>query len=245
MIPFRSSYAHGQVIEAGGHAVRLAVNPRARRVSLRLDRAKGEIVATAPTVRKLSEAVAFAKERSDWIGGLLARQPERTPLEPGLVFDLFGQPCRLEAGEGRARLLWARDGEPARIVAPDDAAFSVRALRLVKREAERVLTERTAYYCGLIEQSAPKVTIVDPRGRWGSCKQAIGSAPASIRYSWRLALAPLEVADYVAAHEVAHLIEANHGPRFWALVHDLVGDHRPHRDWLKAHGAELQAFGRG
>ena len=61
---------------------------------------------------------------------------------------------------------------------------------------------------------------------------------------WRLALAPFAVADYVVAHECAHLIEANHGPRFWAHVHRLVGDHRPHRDWLRAHGQTLHAFGR-
>ena len=68
--------------------------------------------------------------------------------------------------------------------------------------------------------------------------------PASIRYSWRLALAPFAVADYVAAHECAHLIEANHGPRFWALVDRLFGDPAPHRGWLRAHGTELHAFGR-
>jgi hypothetical protein len=67
---------------------------------------------------------------------------------------------------------------------------------------------------------------------------------ASIRYSWRLALAPFEVADYVAAHECAHLLELNHGPRFWAHVRALVGEAKPHRAWLRAEGARLHAFGR-
>jgi hypothetical protein len=52
------------------------------------------------------------------------------------------------------------------------------------------------------------------------------------------------VADYVVAHECAHLIEPNHGPRFWALVRGLIGDEKPHRAWLRAHGAGLHAFGR-
>ncbi|HEU5321449.1 MAG TPA: YgjP-like metallopeptidase domain-containing protein, partial [Methylomirabilota bacterium] len=65
-----------------------------------------------------------------------------------------------------------------------------------------------------------------------------------IRYSWRLALAPFAVADYVAAHECAHLLELNHGPRFWAHVRNLVGDERRHRAWLRAEGARLHAFGR-
>jgi predicted metal-dependent hydrolase len=56
-------------------------------------------------------------------------------------------------------------------------------------------------------------------------------------------LAPPAVADYLVAHECAHLIEANHGPRFWALVHELFGDHAPHRGWLKREGASLHAIG--
>ena len=64
-----------------------------------------------------------------------------------------------------------------------------------------------------------------------------------IRYSWRLILAPFAVMDYVAAHECAHLVEANHSARYWAVLHGLVGDERPHRAWLRAHGAGLHAFG--
>lgn len=239
MIPFLApAFRHGDVIEAAGQRVRLAVNARARRISLRLDRTSGEVIAVAPSARRLSEAVAFARERSGWIAQRVAELPGRTPLEPGLSFYLFGEPVVLEAGAGRARLTGGR------LISPADAAFDVRALGVIKREALRVLTERTAHYCDRLEQPLPKVAVADPRGRWGSCKQASPRAPASIRYSWRLALAPMAVADYVAAHECAHLIEANHGPRFWALVRDLAGDHKPHRDWLKAHSSRLHAFGR-
>lgn len=239
MIPFRKpAYVHGEVVEAAGQAVRLAVNPRASRVSLRLDRTSGQVIATAPSARKLPEAVAFARERAGWIAARVAEQPDRTPLAPGLAFTLFGAPVVLEAAPGRARLI---DG---RLTSADDAAFGVRALRIVKGEALRVLTERTAHYCEVLGQPTPKVAVGDPRGRWGSCKQASMREPAVIRYSWRLALAPFAVADYVVAHECAHLVEANHGPRFWGLVKDLVGDHRPHRDWLKHESGRLHAFGR-
>lgn len=242
MIPFRTSYSHGQVIETAGQRVRLNVNPRSRRVSLRLDRTSGEVIATAPTVRKLSEAVAFARERSGWIAARVAELPARTALEPGLIFDLFGDPVVLETGAGRAQLIY---GPPHRLISADDAAFGVRVLRIVKRESLKVLTERTAWHCERIGQPMPQVAIADPRGRWGSCKPATPREAASIRYSWRLALAPFEVADYVVAHEVAHLIEANHGPRFWKLVRELVGDPKPHRDWLKRESSKLHAFGRG
>lgn len=242
MIPFRApAYRHGEVIEAAGCRLRLSVNPRARRVSLRLDRTSGEVIATAPSARRLSEAVAFAKERAGWIAERVAELPERTPLEPGLIFDLFGDPVVLEAAPGRAKLI---PGPPHRLLSADDAAFAVRVLRIVKAEALKTLTERTAHYAEQLDQPAPKVAIGDPRGRWGSCKPATPREGASIRYSWRLALAPFEVADYVVAHEVAHLIEANHGPRFWALVRQLYGDHRRPRDWLKRESGRLHAFGR-
>ena len=61
-------------------------------------------------------------------------------------------------------------------------------------------------------------------------------------FSWRLAMAPPEVLDYVAAHEVAHLAHMDHSPRFWAQVEALMPDHAPHRRWLRQHGADLQAW---
>lgn len=222
--------------------MRLRVNPRARRVSIRVDRTNGEVVATAPTARKLPEAVAFVGERSHWIAQRMAELPSRQALEPGLAFTLFGDPVVLEAAPGRARLA---PGEPMRLLSADDAAFAVRALRIIKREALEGLSARTAHYCERLGHPIPKVAVADPRGRWGSCRPAHRGEPASIRYSWRLALAPFEVADYVVAHECAHLIEANHGPRFWALVQELVGDSRRHRDWLRRESARLHAFGRG
>lgn len=61
-------------------------------------------------------------------------------------------------------------------------------------------------------------------------------------YSWRLMMAPPEIADYVAAHEVAHLVEMNHSPAFWGVVRGLMADYAPRRDWLRRHGPGLQAW---
>lgn len=240
----RPSFSHGERIEADGQPVRLAVNARARRISLRVDRVKREAIAIAPSVRRLGEAVAFARERADWIATQLADLPMATPLRPGTEILIFGQTVRLTAAPGRARFIPASGEFDAVIATPDDAAFGDRVLRLIKAEARRWLTERTAVHSAALGQPLPTIAITDTRGRWGSCRPASIRGPAAIRYSWRLALAPAEVADYVAAHECAHLIEANHGPRFWALVRELNGDPAPHRGWLKREGARLQAVGR-
>jgi predicted metal-dependent hydrolase len=238
-------FVHGERLSIAGAEVRLRVDARARRVSLRLDAARREFVATAPTLRRLNEAVAFAHQRADWIAGLVSELPGPSPIAPGATLELLGRPYRLEIGGGRARL------EDDRLIAPAGERFAAGVLRVVKAEASRFLTERTAVHAAALGQPLPVVSVADARSRWGSCRQprkrSLSAAVevGRIRYSWRLVLAPYEVADYVAAHECAHLIEANHGPKFWALVGDLVGDERPHRAWLRANANRLHAFGRG
>ncbi len=244
MGPFRASFSDGDELQVAGAVVRLRVNRRARRVSLRLDRTRREIVATAPSPRGLAEAAAFARDRADWIAQRLAELPTSAPLAPRQLVEVFGRPVRLEQGSGRARWIEPEDGSTPRIVAMGDGEGFARAVMLViRRKAAEVLAERTAFHCGRLGVEVPKVAVADAKSRWGSCRPATGHLPASIRYSWRLALAPYEVADYVAAHECAHLLELNHGPRFWALVRELVGDERRHRAWLRAEGARLHAFG--
>jgi hypothetical protein len=243
---FGRALADGDRLEVAGTAVTLRVNRRARRVSLRLDRTRREIVATAPSPRRLPEAAAFARERAAWIAQRMAELPDASPIHPGLTLQVFDEPVRLEAGTGRAKWLPAADGEPARIVAMGEGEGYARAVMLMlKKRAMGVLSERTEVYAAMLGAPMPMVTIMDAKGRWGSCRPGVRGGPASIRYSWRLALAPFVVADYVAAHECAHLLELNHGPRFWAHVHALVGDERGHRAWLRAEGARLHAFGRG
>jgi hypothetical protein len=241
--------ADGDRFEVAGAPVTLKVNRRARRVSLRLDRTRREIIATAPSLRRLPEAAAFARERAPWIAERMAELPDAQPLRPGMTLTVFGEPVVLARGTGRARWHAAEAGEPARITAMADGEVAgegyARAVMLVlKRRAEAVLAERTEVYAAMLGAPAPKVTVADAKGRWGSCRPGVRGGPPAIRYSWRLALAPYEVADYVVAHECAHLLELNHGPRFWKHVQALVGDHRRHREWLRTEGAKLHAFGR-
>lgn len=245
MSPFGRALADGDRLEIAGAVVTLKVHRRARRVSLRLDRTRREIVATAPSPRRLHEAAAFAKERASWIADRLAELPEASPIRPGMTLQIFGEPVLLERGEGRARWIPADTGGPARIAAMGEGEGYARAVVLViRKRALAVLSERTAHHAARLGQPMPQVAVMDAKARWGSCRAATKAKPASIRYSWRLALAPFEVADYVAAHECAHLVELNHGPRFWAHVKALVGDERRHRAWLRAEGARLHAFGR-
>ena len=241
---FGRALADGDRLDVAGAVVRLKVHSRARRVSLRLDRSRREVVATAPSVRRLSEAAAFATERAGWIAARLAELPQGQAIAPGVIISFFGQPCRLEAASHPARFIPAADDQAARIAARGEGEAYARAVvRTLKKQALAVFAARTAHYCGHLGVKLHSVTVMDARGRWGSCRPGPPGRPAAVRYSWRLALAPFEVADYVIAHECAHLVELNHSPAFWAQVKALVGDERPHRAWLRAEGARLHAFG--
>ena len=235
--------ADGDLIEVAGARVRLKVNGRARRVGLRLDRAKGEVVAVAPTARRLNEAVAFARQRQDWILEKLGATQPGVVLTPGMELVFLGRRCRLGRSLGRASLEadgWERGVRLS--ASADAAAYEAAVVRLMKREALEWFLVRRDVHCHALQTPVPPISIMDARTRWGSCTPAQQGRPASIRLSWRLALAPLRVADYVVAHECAHLLEANHGPNFWAHVRRLVGDERPHRKWLRTEGLSLHAI---
>ena len=85
-----------------------------------------------------------------------------------------------------------------------------------------------------------KLNVRDQKSRWGSC-----SSNGSLSFSWRLIMAPPHVLDYVAAHEVAHLREMNHGPRFWALVAKTMPQCDESKRWLRTFGNELHRYGGG
>ena len=118
---------------------------------------------------------------------------------------------------------------------PQGAGAGPALARLLKARARLSLAEATVGYATALGRPHGRITLRDPRGRWGSC-----SARGDVMYSWRLIMAPPVVLDYVAAHEVAHLAEMNHSPAFWAVVARLMPDFATPREWLRAHGSGLQ-----
>ena len=107
----------------------------------------------------------------------------------------------------------------------------------LKGEALADLTERSAFHAARLGVTVKEIKLRSQSSRWGSC-----SSNGSINYNWRLILAPPFVLDYVAAHEVAHLVEMNHSDAFWATVKRTLPDMERGRAWLKAHGRELMAW---
>jgi len=210
------------------------------RIAVRIDQRTREAVAVAPGARHLATAVAFARSKTDWITERLAACMQPRPFRPEMAIPVAGRPTRLEATgtAAAARLVETTEGQLIR-AGGEGEAFGRRVEALLKRRAREALTERTHVHRTRLGQAPVRVSIVDTRSRWGSCSPH----NRSIRYSWRVIMAPPEVLDYLAAHEVAHLVHADHSPAYWAVVHDLIGDHRPHRRWLRDHGEALHAWG--
>ena len=106
------------------------------------------------------------------------------------------------------------------------------------RQARADLVAAVTRHTATLAVNARRVTLRDTTTRWGSC-----SSSGALNFSWRLIMAPPYVLDYLAAHEVSHLVQMNHSDAFWAIVARLIPDYARAESWLKTHGVELMRYG--
>ncbi|HEY4077709.1 MAG TPA: SprT family zinc-dependent metalloprotease [Rhizomicrobium sp.] len=215
--------------------VRVRLNPRARRMIVKVNPATGEVVVTAPSRRGLDSALDFARGEKDWIVGQLAKVPGAVALAPGAILPLRGEDHEIRTAARGPAPVWREDG--VIWVCGGNAHVARRVLDFLKREAKSAFEAKVLEYAPLLNVRPSRITVRDTASRWGSCSSA-----RSLSFSWRLILAPDFVLNYVVAHEVAHLREMNHSPRFWAHVKSIVPD-LDAQDWLRQHGRELQRYG--
>jgi predicted metal-dependent hydrolase len=212
-------------------------NARARRASLRVDPANRRIVLTAPLRMARGTAVNFAEAQAGWIAARLGRLPERRPFVDGAEIPLFGVPHRVRHRPDARGTVWRENGE---------IHVAGRAEHLPRRLKDWLTAELREQLVPLVhakaaraERPVKRITVRDTRSRWGSC-----GPDAAMSFSWRLVFAPPEVLDYLAAHEAAHLVHLNHGPRFWALARALCdGPIEGPQAWLKKNGETLLQYG--
>ena len=211
--------------------IRLRRSSRARRLSLRVSSLDGRVTMTVPSRLPIAEAVAFVDDRRDWILEAQAASRASVRVAPGIDLPVEGRPRRIVQASVRAPALDTGTlTVPARAPARAAAAF----LKCLARDRLASACDRHAAALGT---TYGKIVLRDTRSRWGSCSQ-----DGRLMFSWRLAMAPPEVLDYVAAHEVAHLRHMNHSGAFWDEVTRLYGDWRAPRRWLRDHGSELHRY---
>ncbi len=214
--------------------VRVRTRANARRFTLRLDAGGDGAVLTQPPGIGRSETRAFLEEHAGWLRAALERVPSVVAVGPGTRIPVEGRPVIVEVAPGprRAPIL-----EDTRLLLRGEGNESRRIAQWLKLRARNRLAPAAEGYAAQLGRRVARVSLRDTRSRWGSC-----TSRGALSFSWRLAMAPLEVQDYVAAHEAAHLVEMNHSPRFWAKVDQLMPDWKRHRDWLRRQGRELHRY---
>ena len=190
---------------------------------------------TLPKRTGLSEALRFVESSREWIVRTLSKQTPMASVADGAAILYRGESHRLQFIGGKRGVVSASEGM---LLVPGDVEHAPRRLRdYLKSQALKQLSAASHKYAQMMDTRYSRISIRDQKSRWGSC-----SASGVLSYSWRLILAPDFVLDYVAAHEVAHLCEMNHGPRFWRLVLAHCAHARDAKQWLKAHGKDVHCY---
>lgn len=217
-------------------------HPGARRLTLRVSRTRRAVIVTLPIQCDLDEAGSFVHRNMAWVRERLDSLPSPVPFHDGAFMPLRGETHRLVfagAGRGRGvvRSVKASPYAELQICGQPDHA-SRRLGDWLLKQARADLEDRVAWHGDRLGLKASRISVRDQTSRWGSC-----STTGALSFSWRLILAPRHILDYVAAHEVAHLAEMNHGPKFWALVRRTMPDMDDARRWLQIYGMDLHRYG--
>jgi predicted metal-dependent hydrolase len=225
-----------------GAPVEVRRHSGARRLTLSVSKTRRVVVVTVPRHCRIAEAGRFLKSHIDWVRESLGRVPPPVPFIDGASIPLRGEMHRLcFIGPRRgAQVVCAGHSVNARRL--EVAGRSEHAARRLQdwllAEAHSDLDAHVTRHARSLGVRARRITLRDQGSRWGSC-----SANGLLSFSWRLILAPAFVLDYVAAHEVAHLVEMNHGPRFWTLVTAIHPRLEEAKRWLRQEGANLYRYG--
>ena len=210
--------------------IRLRRSARARRMVLRVAQTGRGPTLTLPPGVPIAQARAFLSDHEGWLRRHLASRPHGAAVGEGTVLPFGDRTLTIRAAAGRSVV--HADGV---LGVPGPAErHAVRVAAWLREEARRTCVAAVDRHAARLGLKPGRISLRDPRSRWGSC-----TASGDLMFSWRLIMAPSAVFDYVVAHEVAHLAELNHSPRFWAVVRRLCPDYQASRDWLRRNGAAL------
>ncbi|MEO0327187.1 MAG: SprT family zinc-dependent metalloprotease [Pseudomonadota bacterium] len=217
-------------------SVKVNENERARRLTLRILPDGSGLKITTPDHVSDHEISAFVDRNRNWVAARMKRMPDTIYVTTGAMVPYLGQEYRIEKS-GRLRGVVEpsmTDENPVLLVPGDDKTIGRKLLSWFKQEARRELNLAVSRHSQSLDVRPKQLRITDTTSRWGSC-----STTRTLSFSWRIIMAPPEVLDYLAAHEVAHLREMNHSARFWSLVKDICPEMEKHKAWLKQNGTRL------
>lgn len=215
------------------------VSPRARKLSLRLDSQARKVHLIVPKRASLKAAYQFAFQNQNWIKEKLATLPQPVPYHDGEIIPVLGQELRITIDHDDIYKLTKISIEDDRLLVKTHLDNpSGRISRFLKKTAEAEFEVIAKEKAARIGKKITALTLRDMKTRWGSC-----STDGRMSLNWRLIFAPHETYDYVIAHEVAHLLHANHGKQFWKLCEELSTEFCTGSEWIARNSNELMKFG--
>ena len=215
-----------------GAQVIIRKNNRARRVIIKVRHGQAELV--IPQRVNIKKAIQFLNTKEDWILHKLAAFPVKIKLNTNVNFPLFNKECQIfYAGlRGKSVII---DNEL--LIYGDALAANKKIKKLLyeklKSEIEKIAAEKAKIFA----LTYKKITIRNNVSRWGSC-----STSGNLSFCWRLIFAPCEVVEYLVCHELAHLKQMNHSPKFWLGVAALYPNYKTAESWLKKNGNSLYLY---
>lgn len=230
----------GRDIAVAGRRVPLTIreHDRATRMTLRIEPGGRALRMSVPVGISETEIDGFLHRHHGWLATRLSKLPKPAALQEGQTITICGTPHRI-ARTGKTRgITIAReiDGEAVLMVGGAPEHLGRRIADYLKKRARQELEPAVARHTQALGKPASGLKLRDTKSRWGSC-----TSDGRLSFSWRIAMAPDFVLDYLAAHEVAHLQEMNHGPAFWALCKQLCPQTDRAKSWLKKNGSTLHA----
>lgn len=229
-----------RTLDVAGRLMPLTIkqHERATRITLRIEPGGRALKMTVPKGLAPREVNAFLDRHQGWLLTKLAKFSTDTGLRDSSEILFRGIKHRIEHTGSLRGLTEAVvvDGKPVLRVSGLPEHVGRRISTFLKKEARTDLERLSRMHAGSIKAPIRSISMKDTRSRWGSC-----SSEGNLSFSWRIVMAPPSVIDYLAAHEVAHLKEMNHGPHFWALCKKLCPHMEEAKSWLKRHGSQLHA----
>ena len=235
-LPRQLSLFDTRSIRLGGRNVEYRFSRRRRRtLGITID-ASGLAVA-APLRASWRDIESFMRDKERWILAKLHEwasvpRPAVLQVASGESMPLFGSEVTLEVREGGRAVRQQQDR--LLVFAPGPLRLAETLVGWLKTKALESLAPRAEHFAALLGLAAPFIALSSARSQWGVCTEG-----GPIRLNWRLVHLEPALADYVVAHEVAHLVEMNHSKRFWGLVAGLYPAWRETRERLELAGAAL------
>lgn len=200
---------------------------------------------TAPRWVTIADIETAIGEKQRWIFAKLIewqtrveqRALPKVDWKDGAQVPYLGQPVRVKLGSPQGTLAFNAQEAALQVPLPlqaDPQQIKDRVQSWLQSEAKRLFGERLAIYAQKLGVDFRAYALSSAATRWGSC-----SSDGKIRLNWRLIHFPLSIIDYVVAHELSHLREMNHSPRFWQTVESIFPEFREARQTLKSHPPEL------